>query len=64
MVWFKTENQVEVVPHAWLRADGKACWWPPFTHLRLARAIEKVDAVNKATWQEYGNIRILFTGSK
>lgn len=57
IVIFETTNEIEVVPHSWVRDN--VCMWPPYKYEDRVKAI-KSNVKPGSSWTPY-KIRIVFT---
>lgn len=53
VVAFEEENEVSVVPSAWMTDEERKCYWPPYRNTaKLTKAIKERDSP-KDNWCKY-----------
>ncbi|XP_064475840.1 uncharacterized protein LOC135389739 [Ornithodoros turicata] len=62
VVHFRTENSIEVTPLSWVADDRLSVFWPPYSKMRIKRAIESSEIPEKTTWREITSVKIVFVG--
>lgn len=64
VVIFDNTREVEAVPSAWLRKEGRQCAWPPYTDtMKLRKAIRSQHTPND-NWEKHSTRLLKSIGKK